>query len=234
VGLTNKGRICLYDDFLGAALRGEYAGVTENSGTAAVVVGQEGGAATVLTGTSSGNRAHISAGLNWKAASGSIYFEARVKPITDITLRANFVGLTDTVAQENPIEYSTTTVTANATDAVGFMFDTAGTVAKWHAAWVKAGAASTLVAGVFTHDGVQPAPVAGEYENFGVHVNTDGDTVFSYGRDTGNKYGLREVLRVSDTVTPTVLLTPHVGIETRTTAAKEAYVDYIDCEGGRA
>lgn len=234
-GSTNHGLLYFFTDFLGAAIDPAVAGVAENSGTAAVTVGQDGGVAGIVTGATSGNRAHLSMGLNFKAANGSLRMETRLKPVTDITNRANFIGFTDTVAQEMPIEYATTTITSTATDAVGFMFDTAGTVAKWHCAAVKNDVdVLTLAQGALTIDGAQQAPVADVYENFAIEINVDGDAVYSYGRDAGNKYGLREVLRVSDAVTPTVLLTPHVGIETRTTAAKTAYCDYLEVRGGRA
>lgn len=233
---TGFGRVTLFDDFLGAALRGEVAGVAENSGTAAVVVAQDGGVAGLTTGATSGNRAHLSAGLNWKAENGTLSFEARVKPVTDITARAHFVGLTDTVAQENPIEIATATITSNASDAVGFVFDTDATTDKWFGLAVKGDADRVVLAdGAIKHDGAtQDAPVADTYETFRIEVNTDGDAVLAYGRDSGNRYGLRTVLRIDSAVTPTVLLTPHIGIETRTTAAKTAYADYVFIEGGRS
>ena len=39
-------QVLFIDDFLGAALQGAVAGTAENSGTAAIIAGQEGGAAT--------------------------------------------------------------------------------------------------------------------------------------------------------------------------------------------
>ena len=152
-------KVCLFDHFTGAALAGEIAGVVENSGTAAIIVGQEGGAATITTGTSDGNRAHLSAGLNWKAASGSIWFEARVKNVTAVTTRALFIGVTDTVAQENPIELgSAQAITSNATDAVGFIFDTAATTDVWYIGAVKGDVDATLAP--VQVSGVSVAPVA--------------------------------------------------------------------------
>jgi hypothetical protein len=234
-GSVNHGKLYFFTDFLGAALPDEVAGVAENSGTAAVTVGQDGGVAGIVTGATSGNRAHLSMGLNFKASNGSMRMEARVKPLTDITNRANFIGFTDTVAQENPMEYATTTITSDASDAVGFVIDTAGTTAKWHGLAVKADAdVLTLANGAINIDGAQQVFTAGTYETFAVAVNVDGDAVLSYGKDTGNKYGLREVLRIDSAITPTVLMTPHVGIETRTTAAKTAYVDYLEVTGARA
>lgn len=227
-----NGKVELFDHFTGAALRGEIAGVAENSGTAAIVVGQEGGAAVITTGTSSGNRAHLSAGLNWKAASGGIVFRARVKKITEITSCALFVGLTDTVSQENPIELGASqAITSSATDAVGFIFDTDATIDKWWIGGVKADVDTALTA--VNLNGTQQAPVADEWQEFEIHVNSDGDAVFYFGRDLNEgNYGLREVGRIENCVTPGTLLTPHVGIETRTTAARSAYVDYIYVCGG--
>lgn len=228
---ANWAKTCLEDHFLGAALRGEIAGVAENSGTAAIIVGQEGGAAVITTGTTSGNRAHLSAGLNWKASEGTLKFRARVKKITEITLCAMFIGLTDTVAQENPIEIGASdAVTSNATDAVGFIFDTDAATDKWFVAGVKADVDTGLTA-VKLNGTTQDAPVADEWQDFGIDVNPDGDAVFYFGRDVSGKGGLKEVARVANCVTPGTLLTPHVGIETRTTAARSAYVDYIRMEG---
>lgn len=221
-----------FDNFYGAALRGEVAGVTENSGTAAIVVGQEGGVAGLVTGATSTNRSLINMGLNWKAGSGSMYFETRVKSVTAITTRALFIGFTDTVAIENPIQLATATVTSNASDAVGFLYDTAATTAKWFMAGVK-GDVDTAFSAV-NLDNVQQAPVADEWQTFGVELNSDGVAVLYFGRDNGSKYGLREVGRIANAVTPTVLLTPIVCVETRTTAAKTAYVDYFKIRGGGA
>lgn len=233
MALQNRGRVVLFDDFLGAALAGEVAGVAENSGTAAIIVGQDGGAATITTGTSDGNRAHLSSGLNHKPANGSMYFEARVKNVTSILTRALFIGLTDTVAQENPMELGASqAITSSATDAVGFIYDTGATVDKWYTGSVKADVDTALAA--LEVDSVHMVPTADTYETFSIELNSDGDAVFSYGKSTGNKYGLREVRRLSDAVTASVLYSPHVGIETRTTSAATAYCDYVLVESARA
>lgn len=227
---TPRGRIPFLDHFYGAALRGEVAGVAENSGTAAIKVGIEGGVCEITTGGADGNRAHLSMGLNWKPAAGSMYFETRMKSVTAATLRAFFIGFTDTVAQENPIELGAAqAITSNASDAAGFIFDTAATIDKWYVGGVKANIDTALTA--VSLDGTHQAPVADEWQSFGVEVNSDGDAVFYYGRDSGSKYGLREVARIADCVTPDTLLTPHVGIETRDGNARTAYVDYFYVAG---
>ena len=228
---STEGLVELFDHFTGAALRGEIAGVAENSGTAAIVVGQEGGAAVVTTGATSGNRAHLSAGLNWKAASGKLFFKTRVKKITEITTYAMFVGLTDTVAQEMPIELgSGQAITSSATDAVGFIFDTDATTDKWYVGGVKTDVDTALTA--VSLNGTHQAPVADEWQEFAIEVNSDGDAVFYFGRDLNeSNYGLREIGRIDNCVNPSTLLTPIVCIETRTTAARSAYVDYVRMAG---
>lgn len=230
----SNGEIVLFqDDFVGAALAGEVAGTTENSGSAGIVAGQRGGVAGLVTGTTDGNRSAITTGLNHLVSDGSIRVQWRVKNQTAITLRALFIGLTDTVTLENPIELSGTTFTSNATDAVGFVFDTAATTDVWYTAGVnadtdKGGTAVTI-------DGSSAAPTAAVYENFAIEVTPDGDAVLSYGKDNadGHSTGMREVARISDAVATTALLTPIALIETRSAAAVTAYADSMLIMSGR-
>ena len=232
--MRTHGRKCFFDDLLGAALRGEIAGAAENSGTAAVVAGQAGGVAEVTTGATSGNRAQLHMGLNFKPSAGGLVFRTRVKSVSAITARALFIGFTDTVSQENPIEIGASdAVTSSATDAVGFVFDTDATTDKWFVAGVKADVDTGLTA--VKLDNVQQAPVADEWQEFVVEINAKGDAVFSFGRNLDEgKYGVREVARIESCVTPGTLLTPIVLIETRASAAKSAYVDYFDVDYGVA
>lgn len=217
-------KTCAFSHFLGAAIGPEFAGLAENSGTAGVLVGQEGGVVTLATGTSSGNRAQVHAGVNWKASSGGIFFEARVKNVSAITTRALYVGLTDTVSQENPIEISGTTVTSNASDAAGFFYDTDATTDVWYYAGVKADVDTAL--GTVSVGGVSVAPVADTWATFGIEIDPSGNATFYY---NGVYQG-----RVLNAVTPGTLLTPIVLVEARTTAAQTAYVDYIDMCGAVA
>jgi len=230
----SNGEIVLFqDDFVGAALAGEVAGQSENSGTAAIVVAQRGGVAGLITGASDTNRSQITTGLNHLVSDGSIRVQWRVKNQTAVTTRALFIGLTDTVSLENPIQLSGTTFTSNATDAVGFVFDTAATTDVWYTAGVnadtdKGGTAVTI-------DGSSAAPTAGVYENFAVEVTPQGDAILSYGKDNadGHSTGMREVARITAAVATTALLTPIALIETRSAAAVTAYVDSLLIMSGR-
>ena len=230
----SNGEIVLFqDDFLGAALAGEVAGTTENSGSAAIVVAQRGGVGGLVTGATDGNISQFTTGLNHLVSDGSIRVQWRVKNQTAILTRALFIGLTDTVSLENPIELSGTTFTSNATDAVGFVFDTAATTDVWYVAGVnadtdKGGTAVSI-------DGSQVSPTIGVYENFAVEVTPAGDAILSYGKDNadGHSTGMREVARITAAVATTALLTPIALLETRSAAAKTAYVDSVSIMSGR-
>ena len=127
------------------------------------------------------------------------------------------------MSQENPIEVSGTTITSSASDAVGFMYDTAATSDIWYIQGVKGDVDTPLTAASINGDSTL-APTAGTYNEFRIEVSTDGDASFYI---DGAFCG-----RVTDCVTPTVLLTPIVLVEARTTAAQTVYVDYMGWEGG--
>jgi hypothetical protein len=231
---TSNGEIViLQDDFLGAALNPAIGGTTENSGTAAIVVAQEGGAGGLVTGATSGNRSQFTTGLNHRASSGSIIVQWRVKNVSAITTRALFVGLTDTVSIENPIELAGTTFTANATDAVGFVYDTAATTDVWY--YVGANNGAVVGGSAVQFNGANAAPSADVYENFRIEVTPDGDAVFSYGKDNGTStnQGMREIGRIEGAIGTGVNLTPITLIETRTAGASTAYVDSLYVASGR-
>ena len=223
---ASKGRTLIESDFMGAAIDPAFAGTTENSGTAALVVGKVNGVVNLITGTSSGNRSALTSGLNQKAEDGSLVFTAIVMNLTAITTRATFIGLTDTVSLENPIEISGTTLTTNATDAVGFVYDTDATTDVVYIQGVAADVDTPLLtAQRQNRGGATFVPTAGTYDEYRIEVNVDGDAYFYI---NGEYVGTQP-----NAVTPTVLLTPIVLVETRTTSAATVYVDYLSNEAGR-
>jgi hypothetical protein len=227
------GQVYLYDDFLGASLNPAIAGQNENSGTSAIVVAQAGGVGGLTTGTTGGNRCQFTTGLNHEVADGSIVIQWRAKPVTSVADVAYFYGATDTVSLEFPIEISGTTITSNATNAVGLMYDTAATTDAWRAVAVNGDADATPV--IVQINGVNAAPTADVYEQFRVEITPDGDAVFSYGKENGEEadQGFQEVARIENAVAATALLSPVAAIETRTNAAKTAYVDALLVQSGR-
>lgn len=221
---ASKGRVCLEDDFLGPTLLTNWAGVAENSGTAAIVAAKAGGQVNLVTGTSSGNRAHLWSGLNHLASEGSIDVAFIVSNRSAITNRAIFIGLTDVGTQEQPIEISGVTVTSNATDAVGFVYDTDATNDIWYIQGVAGDVDTPLTAATWNGDSTL-APVAETQDEFRIIVSTDGDATFYI---NGEYVGT-----VTNAVGTTTLLTPIVSLEARTTAAQTLWIDYGYIESGR-
>lgn len=162
----------------------------------------------------------LSRGLNWKANQGGLTFEARVK-ISQITTIAVFVGLTDQVsALEMPIQSaaSANTLTTNATDGVGFMFDTSMTDDKW---WLVGVANNTDA----THQNTTFAPVADTYETFRIELSAAGVATFFR---NGNQVGTA----MAGAVTATVALAPVIAGFNRTTSATPTITaDYVHVSG---
>lgn len=110
--------------------------------------------------------------LMWQASNGGLNFQIRLK-LSAITTCWAFFGLTDTVAAalEAPFTLSGTTFTSNASDAVGFLFDTAATTDTWRCVGVKADVDGTAFDTTF-------APVADSYETFRVELDTSGNATY--------------------------------------------------------
>jgi hypothetical protein len=167
----------------------------------------------------------LSAGLNWKANQGGLCFEARVKTgiITNIAI---FVGFTDQVsALEMPIQSaaSVDTITTNATDAVGFMFDTSMSTKNW---WLV-GVANDVDA---TAQNSTYAPVADTYETLRIEVTTGGVANFY-------RNGVQVGSAMTGALTATIALTPVIAAFNRTTtngATTIVTADYINVSADRA
>jgi hypothetical protein len=131
---TNSSRdnVAFFDDFLGDVLQDEWA-ITAGSDSpaAGALVESVYGKLRLTTGDSNASLAadgiQACSFLNFKTLNGAT-LEARLQ-VSAITNLQLFVGLTDQrAALEMPATLSGTTYTTVATDAVGFMFDTAATV----------------------------------------------------------------------------------------------------------
>ena len=221
---TNKGRVHLFHDFNCPAVdeTNDIDAGTENSGTQAISV-LENGVYRLTTGTTADNRVAFATALNYQADNGGpLSAEFRVKSVTAITTRAYFIGFTDVVPSgtlENPIEQSGTTLTSTASNAVGFMYDTASTTDNWYAVGVKADTDAVSV-----ETGVAPA-AAGTYQTLKVVVNQDGDADFYI---DGKWEG-----RVDNAVTASTSLCAICLVETRTGGASSLDCDYREVWAGR-
>lgn len=162
-------------------------------------------------------------GLNWKANQGNLVFEARVKQSAIETV-AVFIGFTDqTAALEMPIHSaaSANTITTNATDAVGFFFDTSMDDDNWWLAGVANGTDAT-------HEDTEIAPVADTYAVFRIELSTTGVATFYY---NGTQVGSA----MTGAVTATVALTPVIaGFNRTTTGTPSITVDYVYVSANRS
>lgn len=220
--VPSRDTVALFDDFLGDILDANwnYVEGTDAAPTdAAVKTGGIGGVLTVSTGDAgtglAADLAQLNSFLNWRAANGDLVTEARVK-LSAITNLYMFFGFTDVNTLEAPIESagSADNITSNASDAVGFMFDTRMAIDNLWAVGVKAD-----VDAVKQNLGI--APVAGDYVTLRVQLTAAGEALFFVN-------GVQVGTQMAAAVTPTVALTPTFALgNTSGTTAKTADVDYL-------
>lgn len=221
-------QIVLFDDFLGDVIADQW-NVVEGADTTtsdALVNNQLGGVLRLVTGDSAtltyaGNGIQITQGafFNFRAAEGGLAIEARVK-LDAITTAGFFVGFTDNGAFEAPIEASGVGngITTNATDAVGFLFDTRMTNANLWAVGV-----ANDVDAVSVNTGI--APVANTYVTLRVEVDNLGNATYFINRNA--------VARVATAVRPSIALTPTVAATSFVAAVRNLDVDYIQAKANR-
>jgi hypothetical protein len=226
--------VTLWDDFTGGSqafsttvVSGWMSRVGTTNTVNWTVTAAEGGTVVGTIGDTTASMAvsgvQLDNGLIWKADKGNLVFEARVK-MSAITTIAVFIGLTDQVsALEMPIQSaaSANTLTTNATDAVGFMFDTSMTADNW---WLVGVANNTDA----THQNTAVAPVADTYATFRIEISTTGVATFYY---NGTAVGTT----MTGAVTATVALTPVIaGFNRTTTGTPTLTADYIHVSADRA
>lgn len=191
---------------------------TVSGGNGGTVVGTIGDttASMAVSGT------QLDAGLSWKPNQGELTFEARVKmsQITDISV---FIGFTDQIAALEMPAYSAASgnnITTDATDAIGFMFDTSMTADTW---WLVGVANNTDA----THQNSAAVPVADTYQVFRIEVSsTGGASFFINGTQVGTA--------MTGAATATVALTPVIAGFNRTTSGTPTLTcDYISVQALR-
>lgn len=216
-----------YDDFLGDVLADEWntrVGTDPQCTAFAVLTNQARGLLQGITGDDAAasmavNGVQIEGGTNWVPSTHGLVFEARARTgaITDICF---FIGLTDqNSALEMPFTYSGTTLTSNATDAVGVLFDTDATTDNWKLVGVANDVDATVQdAGV--------APVGGTFEIWKIVVSSTGQaTFYRNGATIGST--------MTGAVSTEVALCPVIAAFSRAAAQKFINVDYIDVRGLR-
>jgi hypothetical protein len=229
IPLPGPSYVALFDDFLGDVLADQWNAVeTDTDGAQAVLAGGIGGVLRITTGNDDGNAvvlpdlSGVTSYLNWQASNGGLFMQARIK-ISRITLAYIFVGFTDLITIEAPVYAagSADTITTDATDAVGFMFDTGMATDTFHLVGVATNTDATIQT-------LTTAPVADDYITLRVEVSEAGvATFYINGRQAGTA--------MSGAVTAAADLTPVVyASNTDGTSAVTLDVDYIAVGMNRA
>lgn len=229
VNSSSRTHVALFDDFLGDVLADQW-NYVEGTDTAtadgAVLAGAPGGVLRLTTGdVGSGlaaDMAQVTSYLNWRAANGDLVVEARIKP-SAVTTCYIFVGFTDVGTLEAPVESaaSVDTITTNATDAVGIMFDTRMATDNWFGVGVKNDVDAT-------HQDLGSAPVAAQYTTLRVQVTKTGVVMFFIN-------GAQVGTEMAAAITPTVGLTPTVAVSKTSVAASMTLdIDFIAVSQARA
>jgi hypothetical protein len=216
-------KVALLDDFLGDVVADQWnllEGTDSSTTDAAILSGGIGGVLRFTTGDAGTGLAadlvQMTQTLNWQASNGGLEIEARVK-LSRITTAYAFIGFTDLAASlEAPIvsAASADTFTTNATDAVGWMFDTRMSTDNW---WLT-GVANDVDA---TMQNAGTAPVADTYEVLRVEVTSGGKASFF-------RNGAQVGTLMSGALTAATDLTPTLAFgNTSGTSSFTADVDYI-------
>lgn len=214
--------VALFDDFTGDVVADQWNYAEGSDTTTADGAIQEGvnGVFLLTSGDSAGSVAAdgalLNSALSWKASQDELRFVARVK-LASIASVSCFIGFTDTKALEQPIysAASSNTLTSDATDAVGWMFDTSMASANWWLTGVKADTdASAQNSAV--------APAADSYETLGIAVDAYGTAKFF-------RNGVPVGDAMANAVSPSVALTPAFFIRPRSAVAgKTLSIDWVN------
>lgn len=219
-----------WDDFLGDSLDAKWRGSVGSDGACVAPTISSGlpakGVGFMTTGADAGgtmalNGAQLDLGItNFPASAGGLVVEIRVSlsAITDIAL---FVGLTDQAsALEMPFTLGAgDTLTSNATDAVGWLFDTGADTDNW---WLV-GVANNVDA---TKANSARVPTANVFEVLRIEIDSAGTANFYR---NGAKIGSA----MSAAVTTTVNLTPVIAAFSRAGASRNVFFDYVLVESSR-
>lgn len=218
--IDNIAKVTLFDDFIGDVIADQWSAAKGSDGQAiiaTVVAGASSGAVRLTAGdtvTVAESCSSLTHALNWKAANGGLVFETKVTPVSSVADVAYFIGFTDVLATstlEEPVTLSTTTFTSNATDCVGFVYDTSATTDVFYCIGVDSDVDTAAVA--------TSAPVEDVAVTLRIELSAAGAASFY-------RNGAL-ITTIAACVTPSVALTPIVEVMARTTTAKAIDVDYV-------
>jgi len=218
--------VALFDDFAGVTLNAGIWTGTKGSDAAcalpAVLTGQLRGLIQMTTGanaaaTYAANGVQIDSALNWQSSIGAMVFEARVTISSVIASMALFVGVTDQAGGLGiPFQSSGVGdgVTANRTNACGWLYDTAMTTANW---WLV-GNSST---GSATPQNAGVAPVQSTFETFRIEFPATGSTAYFF------RNGVLVGTQMTNALYFAAPVTPVISAFSRSASARNIQIDYI-------
>lgn len=191
-----------------------------------VIATGEQGAMNMVSGDADGTFANdgsqIILAIPVQADSGGLIIRARLKIATAITDVSVFFGLTDITTLEEPFTNSADTVTSNASNGAGFLYDTAATTDQWWMVGVDGDTDATGIAAL----GV--APTADTYQDLRIEFEPDGESARFYVDDV-----LKGTLTAAVIAASTNLYLVACVCST-TTTSKTVTVDMLQIEHDRA
>lgn len=224
IALPSPTVVSVFDDFIGDAMDARWnivEGTDSATSAESILAGGIGGVLRLTTGDAGTGLAadmiQLTQALQWQASNGALVFQTRLK-LSAITTCYAFLGFTDLVTLEAPIESaaSANTITTTASDAVGFFFDTRMTTDNWWAAGVAANTDAT-------HQDTGYAPVADTYETFRIEVTAAGVATFY-------RNGIQVGTAMTGAITAATDLTPTIAVSKTSVAASMTMdIDYIHC-----
>lgn len=217
------------DDFVGDVIAdqwGNAAGSDPQVVAPSIVAGVAGGVCRLVTGDDAAasmavNGVQLHSALQWRANTYGVGFDCYIK-LSAITNVALFVGFTDQIAAlEMPFTLGASdALTSNASDAVGFLFDTAADTDNWWGVGVAADVDAT-------HFDTASAPVAATYQRLQFSLSNAGAAAFFID-------GVQVGSTLSAAVTATTVLTPVIAAFSRGAASRNIDVDAITVKALRA
>lgn len=189
---------------------------------------QSGGVAVLVTGDADGTAANDGSQLvancpiRLDEMSEPIVVEARIRIKTAITTVSVFFGLTDNGSLEEPFSNSSDTITSNATDGAGFLYDTDATTDQW---WGVAVDSDTDDAGNAT---LGVAPTADTWQVLRMELEPDGSIVRFF------VDGDLKLTLSGGGCGPDVALYPTLFACSTTTTSKSVDIDWIRAYSRRA
>lgn len=230
--LPDPNTVAMFDDFEGDVVADQlnFTEGTDNTTSDGAISAALNGVFLLTPGDSAGSvaadGAQLNRELNWQARQ-NLWFHTRLK-LASIASVSCFFGFTDTKSLEQAV-YSAgsgNTLTTDATDAVGFMFDTAMTAVNWWAV----GVANDVDA---TAQNLGVAPVADTYATFSIQLTCDPaasnavSADFYYnGQPIGSK--MSAACRYNISMTPCFIIRPKSAV-----AGKTMSIDYVNVAGNR-